>query len=84
MSTPSHWPTKPSPRDGPHGGAPEAQPHGVLGDRELVVGEFTGINFYFKGVKRLAPRRRVTGSLDVDGVRPSPRGRAVNPGAALA
>ena len=27
MSTPSHWPTKPSPRDGPHGGAPEAQPH---------------------------------------------------------
>ena len=27
MSTPSRWPTKPSPRDGPHGGAPEAQPH---------------------------------------------------------
>ena len=29
MSSPFHWPTKPSPRDGPHGGAPEAQPHGV-------------------------------------------------------
>ena len=27
MSSPFHWPTKPSPRDGPHGGAPEAQPH---------------------------------------------------------
>ena len=26
MSSPFHWPTKPSPRDGPHGGAPEAQP----------------------------------------------------------
>ena len=27
MSSPFPWPTKPSPRDGPHGGAPGAQPH---------------------------------------------------------
>ena len=27
MSSPFPWPPKPSPRDGPHGGAPGAQPH---------------------------------------------------------
>ena len=27
MSSPFPWPPKPSPRDGPHGGAPAAQPH---------------------------------------------------------
>lgn len=27
MSSPFPWPTKSSPRDGPHGGAPGAQPH---------------------------------------------------------
>ena len=27
MSSPFNWPPKPSPRDGPHGGAPGAQPH---------------------------------------------------------